>query len=249
MEPLAAIIVFGLLMSSIALIGGLTCILNETRLQRLVLPLVAIAAGTLVGGGIFHLLPEAIAHYHNELPAYLWFIAGFLTFYLLEQVLHWHHCHRSLSQHTRPLTHLLLIADGVHNLIGGLAVGASFMVDFHLGLTAWFVAAAHEVPQELGDFGVLVHGGWSRGRALLFNFLSGLTFLVGGLIAYYGSHSFDVHFLLAFAAGNFVYIGAVDLIPEIKSHPRPAQNFLHALYFSVGLLFLLIVRLQFTHSH
>jgi len=135
-----------------------------------------------------------------------------------------------------------LIADALHNFVGGMFVAASFLVNVPLGLTAWLVAAAHEVPQELGDFGVLVHGGWEKRRALLFNFLSGLTFLAGGIVAYLASAQIDVDFLVPFAAGNFLYIGAADLIPEIKKSHDLKKNLIHFVAFSVGLGLLLAVR-------
>jgi zinc and cadmium transporter len=162
---------------------------------------------------------------------------GFVVFFCLEQFLHWHHCHR--PQHQQPLTYLLLLADGLHNFIGGLAVGAAFMVDISLGVTTWIAAAAHEVPQELGDFGVLVHGGWSTRKALGFNLLSALTFPVGGLIAYAAAARIDVSLFIPFAAGNFLYIGAADLVPEVNRHRSWRVNLLHlaALCAGFGLLF------------
>ena len=177
------ITVAGVAMAAIALVGSVTLVLSEAALKRLLLPLVALAAGSLLGGALFHLLPEAVAQLGNELDVYVAVVAGLVVFFLLEQFLHWHHCHQPVSRH-RPVGYLILLADGVHNLIGGLAVGGAFVVDVELGLVAWLVAAAHEVPQELGDFGILVPSGWSRRAALLFNLASGLTFLVGALIAY-----------------------------------------------------------------
>jgi zinc and cadmium transporter len=131
------------------------------------------------------------------------------------------------------------VGDGLHNLLGGLAVGGAFVLDIRLGIMAWIAAAAHEVPQELGDFGVLVHGGWSRRGAFLFNFLSAVTFLVGGCLAYVASLSTDVAFLVPFAAGNFLYIGASDLVPEINRHEDWRRNVEHFLAFAAGLLLLL----------
>jgi zinc and cadmium transporter len=107
---------------------------------------------------------------------------------------------------------------------------------------AWIAAAAHEIPQELGDFAVLVHGGWSRRGALVFNFLSALTFLVGGLLAYFASLSTDVAFLLPVAAGNFLYIGASDLVPEINKHEDAKRNVEHFMAFLAGLFLLLALR-------
>jgi zinc and cadmium transporter len=207
-------------MSAIALVGSATLLMRPGTLDRILFPLVALAAGSLLGGALFHLVPESVDRMGNRIVVYGWIAAGFGSFLVLEQLLHWHHCHRAVAEHHRPLTYLLLIGDGVHNFIGGLAVASAFVTDIRLGITTWLVAAAHEVPQELGDFGVLVHGGWSRRRALAFNLLSALTFPIGGVVAYLSSIRTDVGFLLPFAAGNFIYIAAVDLVPEIKEHPR-----------------------------
>jgi zinc and cadmium transporter len=203
-------------MSTLALVGGVTTLLPERTLDRLVLPFVALAAGSLLGGAFFHMLPEAVEHSGNELAVYVWLVAGFGAFFLLEQYLHWHHCHRPLSEHA-PLGYLILVADGLHNFLGGLGVGAAFVVDVRLGITTWLVAAAHEIPQELGDFGILVHSGWRPRAALVYNAASALTFLGGGIVAYALSASIDVAYLVPFAAGNFVYIAAADLVPQITS--------------------------------
>jgi zinc and cadmium transporter len=226
LSTLGWIIVAGLAMSSVALVGSVTLVLPERMLERLVMPLVAFAAGSLLGGALFHMLPESVAVLGNRLAVYVWLTVGFVTFFLLEQVLQWHHCHRTVSEHG-PLGYLILLADGAHNLIGGLAVGSAFIVDLRLGVVTWLVAAAHEIPQELGDFGILVHSGWAPRRALLYNVLSALTFLVGGLLAYALSGRFDVAFLVPFAAGNFVYIASADLIPQITTTARyavPAES-------------------------
>jgi len=238
------IVASGMLMSTIALVGSVTLVLQETTLKKLLLPLVALAAGTLIGGALFHMIPASVEKLGNDFSIYIWFVVGFALFLGLEQFLHWHHCHRAPSQH-RPLTYLILVADAVHNFIGGLAVAGAFLIDVNVGISTWLAAAAHEVPQELGDFGILVHCGWSKGRALLYNFLSALTFLVGGLVAYAASFNFDMSFPLPFAAGNFIYIAAADLIPEIKHEETAATNIVHFLSFLLGLALLLLVRLCF----
>lgn len=234
----------GVLMSAIALVGGFTLLLSEARLSAILLPLVALSAGTLLGGALFHLLPAAIDRSGNRLDVYVWLLAGFAVFFLLEQFLNWHHCHQVRCDH-KPLTYLILVADGVHNFIGGLAVAGAFLIDIRLGISAWLAAAAHEIPQELGDFAVLVHGGWKPVRALVFNVASALTFLLGGIVAYGSSRVADVSFLLPFAAGNFLYIAAADLIPEVKHHTSMARNILHFVAFLAGIGLLLAVRLLF----
>lgn len=224
----------GVVMSAIALVGSVTLLLREATLQKLLLPLVAFAAGSLVGGALFHMLPASLA----TLPAATalrWVAVGFVVFLGIEQVLHWHHCHRADAVCRKPLTYLILIGDGLHNLLGGMAIAGVFLVDVRLGIAAWLAAAAHEVPQELGDFGVLIHGGWSKRSALLFNLLSGLTFFVGGMIAYGASLHFDVRWLVPFAAGNFLYIGASDLVPEVNKAHSLRINLLHFAAFVAGL--------------
>jgi zinc and cadmium transporter len=228
-------------MSALALVGSVTLVLEARTLERLLLPLVAFAAGSLLGGAFLHMLPAATRAFADDSTVFVWTMAGFTLFFVLEQFLHWHHCHHARAACKEPLTYLILIADGLHNFLGGLAVGGAILIDVRIGLVAWLAAAAHEVPQELGDFAVLVHGGWRQGRALVFNFLSGLTFLLGGILAYLASFHVDVAFLVPFAAGNFIYIGASDLVPEVNRHDRSGVNALHFAAFAagVGLLFLL----------
>jgi len=239
----------GILMSVIALVGSVTLILSEATLRKILLPLVALAAGTLLGGALFHMIPAAVDQLGNRLSIYVWTAAGFAVFFVLEQFLHWHHCHDVPCEHRhQPLTYLILIADGLHNFIGGLAVASAFLIDTRVGISAWLAAAAHEVPQELGDFGILVHGGWGKSRALLYNFLSGLSFLAGGLVTYAASLTFDVTFLLPFAAGNFIYIAASDLIPEVKHEESLVRAGVHFVSFLTGLALLLAVRFAFHHG-
>jgi len=215
---LAWIVVLGVAMAAIAMVGSITVVLSDEALDRLLVPLVALAAGSLLGGAYFHMLPQAIDELGNTGAVWLWFIGGFSAFFLLEQTLHWHHCHRAVTKH-RPMGHLILIADGLHNFVGGLSVASAFFIDHRVGLISWAAAAAHEVPQELGDFGILINSGWERRKALLYNVASGSTFLVGGLVAYGLSGTVNIVFLVPFAAGNFAYIGATDLLPELTTDP------------------------------
>jgi zinc and cadmium transporter len=244
METLVWIIGSSLLMSLIALVGSVTLVLKPETLRRILLPLVSFAAGSLIGGAFFHMIPAGLSQYGNNDAFFVWLLAGFTTFFALEQLLHWHHCHRAAASCKQPLTYLILIGDGLHNFIGGLAIAGTFIIDIRLGIMAWLAAAAHEIPQELGDFGVLVNGGWEKRKALMFNVLSALTFLIGGLVTYGVSFNMDIAFLIPFAAGNFIYIGAADLVPEVRKHKDMKINLINFSSFVVGLgLMYLIKRL------
>ena len=245
MTTLTWIILSSLLMSAIALVGSVTLILKPETLDRLILPLVSFAAGSLIGGAFFHMIPAGVAEMGNTTAFYCWILAGFTVFLALEQLLHWHHCHRASTECKKPLTYLILIGDGLHNFIGGLAIAGIFLIDIRLGIMAWLAAAAHEIPQELGDFGVLVHGGWSKGKALVFNVLSALTFLLGGLVAYVTSSNINVSFLIPFAAGNFLYIGASDLVPEVSKHGELKTNAINLMAFIAGIGLMLAVKIAF----
>lgn len=232
-----------LAMSLIAWIGLITLYLNDKLLNKILLPLVALSAGALLGGAFLHMIPEALEVFPDPTILFLWVLAGFTLFFLLEQFIHWHHCHRAGCEHTKkPVTYLILVADGLHNFIGGLAIAGAFLVDIRLGLITWLAAAAHEIPQELGDFGILIHGGWHKRKALIFNFLSALTVVLGGLVAYFASQYINVAFLLPFAAGNFIYIAASDLMPEIKMNERMRTNIVLFFAFLLGIGFIYLIK-------
>lgn len=239
-DPLVWIVVGGLLMSALAMVGAVTLALKPSTLQHLLLPLVALAAGTLLGGAFFHMLPEALTRL-SPLQAAAWLVLGFTVFLALEQFLHWHHSHQASNDVRRPFTYLVLIGDAAHNFLGGLGIAGTFLISPGAGVAAWIAAAAHEVPQELGDFGVLVHGGWQRRRALFWNVMSALTFPAGAVLAYVVSFHVNVAVLAAFSAGNFVYIAASDLIPEIKAQARSRSALLHLGSFAAGLVLMFAI--------
>jgi zinc and cadmium transporter len=242
MGTLGWIVASGVLMSAIALVGAVTIPLSDRARERLILPLVAFSAGSLLGGAFFHMIPEAVRRSPGDPWIYLWVLIGFTTFFAFEQFLHWHHWHADTPEHKSPLSHLMVVGDGLHKLLGGVAVAGAFIVEIRLGIATWIVAAAHEVPQELGKYGVLLHGGWSKGRALLVSVASSLAFLAGGIFAYAASMRADVGFLVPFAAGNFLYIAASDLVPEVNKHHRIATNLLHFASFAAGIALLLAIK-------
>lgn len=242
MSDLAWVLIGGTLMSAIALVGGVTTVVGAATLERALLPLVSLAAGSLLGGAFFHMIPEAAAA-HPPLVTSAWIVGGFTAFLALEQLLHWHHCHRAAASCRQPVTYLILVGDALHNFLGGLGIAGTFLVDSRAGMMAWLAGAAHEIPQELGDFGILVHGGWGRRQALAWNVLSGLTFLAGALVAYVASAATDASLLALFGAGNFLYIGASDLVPEIRSHATIGRAALHFGCFAVSVILMFVLAL------
>jgi zinc and cadmium transporter len=237
------IIIGGLLMSTIALVGGLTTLLRPEMLDKLLLPFVSLAAGTLLGGAFFHMIPEATAAL-SPLEAGMWLVGGFTTFLGLEQFLHWHQTHRGPANAKQPVTHLILIGDAIHNFIGGLAISSTFIMNPQSGVAAWIAGAMHEIPQELGDFGILVHGGYPPRQALLWNTISALTFPLGALLAYLAAQQLEVSGLVLFGAGNFIYIAASDLVPEIKAHKSFRAAATHFGFFAIGIAVTLFLAIR-----
>jgi zinc and cadmium transporter len=246
MNELIWILVGGLLMSAIAMVGAITTLMRSATLERVLLPLVSLAAGTLIGGAVWHLIPLGMEQL-GAVHAGTWLFAGFTVFLGLEQLLHWHHCHRVPVDCPKPMTYLILVGDTLHNFLDGLSVASAFLIDARAGITAWFAAAAHEVPQELGDFGILVHGGWPPRRALFWNFISALMFPLGAVTAFVVSLHFDIAGFVLFGAGNFLYVGASDLIPEIKTSPSLGKAALYFSCFAAGALMMLL--LAHDHAH
>jgi zinc and cadmium transporter len=233
----------GIAMAGLGLVGGVSLLLGDRLFHRLLLPFVAFSAGSLMGGAFLHMLPAAAEEMGTGAAVYLWVLAGFALFFALEQFMHWHHCHRESSACQAPVTYLLLVANALHKLVGGMAVAGSFLIDTRLGLTIWTAAVAHEIPHELGDFAVMVHGGWTRWRALLLRVVSGMAFPVGGVLVYAVSLQGNTRALVPFAAGNFIYIAASDLIPEVNRHRSLRSSVLHFSCFALGVGLLLALRL------
>lgn len=206
------------LVNIISLVGVFFLSLRGSRLQRILLFLVSFAVGGLFGDAFIHLLPETFRRMGINLTASLYIIVGILIFFVLEKFVRWRHCHIPTSQdHPHPVVFMNLIGDGVHNFIDGLVIGASYCINIQLGIATTLAVVFHEIPQEIGDFGVLVHGGLSVKKALTYNFLSAITALLGAIISMFiGPHvSQYATALLPITAGGFIYIAGSDLIPEL----------------------------------
>jgi len=249
MSNLTWIIGTTFVISLIAFVGALTLFLNEKLLNRILLALVAFSAGALIGGAFLHLMPEAIIGVDiNEasvLNVFLYLLLGFCTFFVLEQLIRWHHHHATTHPKIMPFSYLILIGDGIHNFIDGLVIAASFMVNFPVGMVTTLAIALHEIPQEIGDFGILVYGGFERVKALILNYISAITVIFGGITGYllYGWIGESIVLLLPFAAGNFIYIATTDLIPEIRYKESLKKSLIRFCVFLTGIGFMLAVKL------
>ncbi|MBU1681794.1 ZIP family metal transporter [Candidatus Micrarchaeota archaeon] len=192
-------------------IGVFSLWISKANMEKLSHILMAFAAGSLLGGAFLHLLPESLESFNPE-SVLLFTLAGFVLFIFLETYVHWHHC-KECDIH--PFSYMVLIGDGVHNFLGGLILAASFLVSIPLGIATLVAIVAHELPQQLGIFGTLIKGGLSRNKAITYSFISQSTIIGGAFVGYILSGMVDgiALYLVPFAAGNFIYIAAADLIP------------------------------------
>jgi zinc and cadmium transporter len=230
------------IISLISFIGIFTLALKDKLLDKIVLLLVSLSAGALMGGAFLHLLPESV-ELSESLDIFLFVLVGFALFFLIEKVLHWRHCHKGECQiHT--FTYMNLIGDSIHNFIDGLIMATSFVISIPLGMTTTIAIALHEIPQEIGDFGVLIYGGFTKKKALTLNFLTALTAVLGGLIGFFISNIVEniKLFILPFAAGGFLYIAASDLIPEIRKETSLKKSMIYFGIFIVGIFIMYAVR-------
>jgi len=235
MNTLLLIVLATFIVSLISFVGVLTLTLRKNLLDEMLMLFVALSAGALIGGAFLHLLPESLDS-NTGLAMFFYVLIGFTLFFLVEKILHWRHCHQANCKiHT--FAYIMLAGDFVHNFIDGLIIAASFIVAIPLGITTTLAVALHEIPQEIGDFGVLVYGGFKKSRALLLNFLVALSAILGGIIGFYLSSyiSNSTSFLLPFAAGGFIYIAASDLIPEIRKEERLGKSIIIFLVFLLGI--------------
>lgn len=236
MSTLGYILLFTFLGSIVSLVGGAILLLRERLVLKISHILMSFAAGVLLGTAFFDLLPEALEASLAcgfECPYFLGLspiegiflsaLSGVLIFFLLERFIHWfHHHHEHKGNETKPTVPLIILGDSVHNFIDGVAIAAAFLLNIPLGIVTALAVAAHEIPQEIGDFGILLHRGISGKRVLLLNMFSALTALAGALLTFIIGGKVGVYLpiIIALAAGFFIYIAASDLIPEIHQEKR-----------------------------
>ena len=234
-----------ILISLISLIGIATFWLKEQQLKKILLYMVSFSVGALFGDAFIHLIPEAIEETGFRLSISLFILFGIIFSFIVEKFLQWRHCHTpTSSNHPHSFAYMNLFGDAIHNLIDGLIIGGSYIVNIQVGIATTLAVIIHEIPQELGDFGVLVHGGFSKKKALSFNLLTALTAIIGTILALMFGSILEgfTPLLLSFAAGNFIYIAGSDLIPEIrKDESNIKKSTIQTISISLGICLMLLL--------
>lgn len=239
------IIIASLIGSMFALIGGVILLTKEQLARKISLLLVSFAVGSLLGAAFFELLPEALREIGDR-SAFTFVILGLLTLFLFEKFLKWYHCHDRETCDIHTFSGAVLFGDAIHNFIDGIIIALSFSLSTPAGIAATIAVFFHEVPQEIGDFGVLLHAGYSKGKVLLYNTLTALTTLVGAVVGYIALPLISgvLPQLISFAAGTFIYIAISDLMPELR-HKTTGPDITHFVAIVLGILVLLGISIIF----
>lgn len=232
--------------SLVSLIGILTLSIRMEKLKKILLFLISFAAGSLLGDAFIHLLPEAFEESDNATMIPFYILLGIVLFFILEKILHWRHCHIPTSdEHPHPLGINNIVGDGFHNFIDGMIIAASYMVSIPLGIATTIAVLLHEIPQEIGDFGILIYAGYTKKKALFFNYLSAFIAVIGAILTIIiGSSITGIKdFLIPFTIGGFIYIATADLIPELKKETALGKSAfqLVAFIFGIGIMALLLL--------
>jgi zinc and cadmium transporter len=234
-------IVSVLVVSLISFIGVFTLGIRIEKLRKVLIYLISFSAGALLGDAFIHLLPETFENFGFGLNVSIYVLIGIGVFFFLEKVIHWQHCHAGVleEEHVHPFAYMNLLGDGLHNFLDGVIIAASYLISIPVGIATTIAVALHEIPQEIGDFGVLIHGGFSKGRALLLNFASALVAVLGAVVVFLvGDVVENIELILVpIAAGGFIYIAGSDLIPELHRHSdKLGRSILQFIAFVVGIL-------------
>lgn len=231
------------LISLVSLLGLLFIKIRKNKLKDELLTLVGIATGALLGDAFLHLIPESTAMISSEKTG-LMIIIGMLIFFSLEKILKWRHCHDIDCEGNNQLVWISIVADSIHNLIDGLIIGSSFMISVSIGISTSLAVLMHEIPQEIGDFAILIHGGFSVKRATLLNLGSAFLSVLGVLIIWLVYDMTKIQGeLMAITAGGFIYLAASDLIPELHRHENKIKQSLWQLVsvlIGLGIMYFLL---------
>ncbi len=230
-----------LLVSIVSLIGILTLSLKTKIVRTILIYLISFSAGTLLGDAFIHLLPETVENHGLTLSISLYILTGIVIFFILEKFIRWQHCHGAITEkdHIHPFAYINLVGDALHNFLDGIIIAISYMISMPVGIATTLAVLFHEIPQEIGDFGVLLHGGFSRGKALALNFLSALAAVLGAILTLLMGNliqNLEV-FLVPIAIGGFIYIASSDLIPQLHKHSdKISKSLLQLLAFIIGIV-------------
>jgi len=238
-------IVSVIIVSLISLAGIIILVIKQPYLKKILLFFVSFSAGALLGDVFIHLLPELVDSGQFNLNASLYIMGGIILFFVLEKILHWRHCHLSATEaHIHPLAYINLIGDTIHNFIDGLIIAGSYLISIPVGIATSLAVILHEIPQEMGDFGVLLHSGMNAKRALFLNFLTALSAVLGAIfiLMLNPDPGKVTQILLPFAIGGFLYIASADLIPELHKDVKPLNSVaqLLSLLAGIGVMVLLL---------
>ena len=227
-----------IIVSCISFVGIFTLSLKEEILRKYIFIFISLAVGALLGDAFIHLIPESLENSSNTTLPGILIISGILFFFILEKFLHWHH-HGEDKEESRihPVGKLILFSDGIHNFIDGMIIGASFLISTSVGLATTLAVILHEIPQEIGDFAVLLRAGYTKARALWLNFLSALLAIAGVLVVFMlGEKQSIILWTLPLAAGGFIYIAVADLIPELQRNKETKSSILQIVAVIAGIL-------------
>lgn len=239
-----------LIVSSVSLLGVMLLSINKKLLQRMLAFLVSFATGAMLANVFFHLLPEMAESSLDLHDGFALVLVGLLLSFILEKFIHWHHCHKLDCKHTQPLGTMMIIGDGVHNITDGVLIATAYLVDIKLGIATTIAVILHEIPQEIGDFAVLLHSGFTRKKALMWNFISALTAFIGVIVVLaLQSYASGIEMvLLPLVAGNFLYIAGSDLIPSLhkQSDTKTAVWQLASMLAGIALIYTVV---SGAHAH
>ncbi|HYC79530.1 MAG TPA: ZIP family metal transporter [Candidatus Binatia bacterium] len=230
--------------SLVSLIGLFAISLGTLTGRRVFTFLVSFSVGALLGDVFIHLLPELAEENHFTLEISLYILGTIFAFFILEKYLHWHHHHGEGEEHehsTHPFVYNILIGDSIHNFIDGLIIAGAYQLDIRLGIATTIAVMLHEIPQEIGDFGVLIYGGFTKARALVYNLISAISAVIGAVVAYVlADFQNALPILVAIGAGSFIYIALADLIPQIHKEQERTYTQMSAFLLGILTMFLLL---------
>ena len=236
-----------ILISIISFIGLFTISINQKKLKKILIYLISFSAGALLGDTFIHLLPEIIKKNNFNLSTSIYILSGIGIFFVLEKFIHWQHCHGNITQenHVHPFAYMNLIGDALHNFIDGAIIAASYLISVPAGIATTIAVAAHEIPQEIGDFGILLHGGFTKTKALFLNFISALASILGAIITIFAGNTIQniEIFLIPIAAGGFIYIAGSDLIPELHKETNIKKSIIQLISLILGAVTMLALLL------